>query len=190
MTGNVTASLHIVGLTDRCVQCVTLTSTAEPFWLPRGTHVRWAAPPAVGQQIDAHIPHWLCLKHRQLAGDEASEAKRTHQRPLTAQTERNETMADREQSGALSRNDKKSKPAHPDYQGDIVIAGRKYWLSGWVKDGKDGKKFLSLAATPAEEKNGSAARRSAPVDDDSKTSYGAKRTRELDDLEFSGATYD
>jgi hypothetical protein len=78
MTGNVTASLHIVGLTDRCVQCVTLTSTAEPFWLPRGTHVRWAAPPAVGQQIDAHIPHWLCLKHRQLAGDEASEAKRTH----------------------------------------------------------------------------------------------------------------
>jgi hypothetical protein len=98
----------------------------------------------------------------------------------------NTTMADRDMSGSLSKNLKKEKPSHPDYRGDIVIDGQKYWLSGWVKDGKDGKKFLSLAATPAEENNGSAARRPAPVDDDSKTSCGTKRTRELDDLEFSG----
>jgi len=95
-------------------------------------------------------------------------------------------MADRDMSGSLSKNLKKEKPSHPDYRGDIVIDGQKYWLSCCVKDGKDGKKFLSLAATPAEEKNGSAARRPAPVDDDSKTSCGTKRTRELDDLEFSG----
>jgi hypothetical protein len=53
--------------------------------------------------------------------------------------------------GALFRNDKKERPSHPDYRGDITIEGRKFWLSGWIKEGKNGK-FLSLSARPADEK--------------------------------------
>ena len=67
-------------------------------------------------------------------------------------------------SGTLSKNEKKSTPAHPDYRGDIVINNKKFLLSGWIKEGREGKKFLSLAATPADEKNG--ARKPAPVDDE------------------------
>jgi hypothetical protein len=37
--------------------------------------------------------------------------------------------------------------------GSVLIDGRKYWLNGWVKDGRDGKKFLSLSVRPAEQAN-------------------------------------
>ena len=35
--------------------------------------------------------------------------------------------------------------------GDITIEGRKFWLSGWIKEGARGK-FLSISARPADEK--------------------------------------
>jgi hypothetical protein len=58
---------------------------------------------------------------------------------------------DRDMSGALFRNDRKEKPTHADYRGDVLIEGRKYWLSGWIKETRDGKKFLSLSVRSAEE---------------------------------------
>ena len=72
---------------------------------------------------------------------------------------------DRDMTGSLSRNERKEKPSHSDYTGSILIEGRKYWLSGWVKQGNGGKKFLSLSARLAEE---TAERKPAPaaVDDD------------------------
>jgi hypothetical protein len=57
----------------------------------------------------------------------------------------------RDLSGTLSKNTRKEKPSHADYTGSVMIDGRKYWLNGWVKDGRDGKKFLSLSVGPAEQ---------------------------------------
>jgi hypothetical protein len=55
-------------------------------------------------------------------------------------------------SGALFRNTKKEegRPNSPDYTGDLLIAGIRYTLAGWIKESKRGK-FLSLAVKPDEE---------------------------------------
>ncbi len=58
---------------------------------------------------------------------------------------------DRDMSGALFKNDRKEKPSHPDYRGDITVHGRKFWLNGWIKEGQKGK-FLSLSVRPTEER--------------------------------------
>jgi hypothetical protein len=55
----------------------------------------------------------------------------------------------REGSGALFKNDKQGNEAWADYQGDIMIGGKQYWLSAWIKGGDGGKpKFMSLSAKP------------------------------------------
>jgi hypothetical protein len=55
----------------------------------------------------------------------------------------------RDGSGSLFKNDRKEQPNHADYRGDILIDGQEYWLSAWIKEGKNGK-FMSLAAKPKE----------------------------------------
>ena len=57
---------------------------------------------------------------------------------------------DNELSGVLFKNDKKATPKHPDYRGEAQIEGTAYWLSAWVKEAKDGRKYLSLAFTVKE----------------------------------------
>ena len=56
----------------------------------------------------------------------------------------------RDNSGTLSRNDRKSQPNHPDHRGSCIIDGVEYWISAWVKDGRNGK-FFSLAFQPKDE---------------------------------------
>ncbi|HEY1244176.1 MAG TPA: hypothetical protein VGF29_05025 [Hyphomicrobiaceae bacterium] len=52
--------------------------------------------------------------------------------------------------GALFRNDKKERDAHPDYTGSAEVNGRKFWLSAWIRTSeKTGKKYMSLAFRPA-----------------------------------------
>lgn len=71
------------------------------------------------------------------------------------------TQYDNSNSGLLSRNDRKEQPNHPDFKGQINVAGVDYWLSGWVKERKDGSgKFFSLSVTP---KDAPAAPRQAPA---------------------------
>jgi hypothetical protein len=58
----------------------------------------------------------------------------------------------RDMSGTLSKNTRKEKPSHSDYTGSILVNGEKFWLNGWIKDGKGGTKFLSPSVRPTEER--------------------------------------
>jgi len=51
---------------------------------------------------------------------------------------------DKNNKGSISKNEKKTQPNHKDYSGSALIDGQEYWISGWIKDGRNGK-FLSLA---------------------------------------------
>ena len=53
-------------------------------------------------------------------------------------------MADyemKDKTFALFRNEKKEKETQPDYQGDIMIEGKKFRLSAWLNETKGGKKI-------------------------------------------------
>jgi len=52
----------------------------------------------------------------------------------------------RDNSGALFKNTRKTQQNHPDYRGDIMVAGVQYDLSAWLKQGTKGT-FMSLAVT-------------------------------------------
>lgn len=54
------------------------------------------------------------------------------------------TDYDNTNRGTLGKNNRKEKDSHPDYSGQINVDGHDYWLSGWLKEGKNGK-FFSLS---------------------------------------------
>ena len=64
---------------------------------------------------------------------------------------RNRTAESRTGRGALFKNDRCTKDAHPHYRGDCTIDGVKYWVSAWIRDGKAGGKYMSLAFRLADE---------------------------------------
>jgi len=53
-------------------------------------------------------------------------------------------------TGVLFKNSKADKENSPAYRGDINVDGTDYWIAAWLKDTKDGKKYMSLAVTPKE----------------------------------------
>jgi hypothetical protein len=131
--------LSVLALTDSGVRCTT--GEGEAFWLPKSS-VRWHSPPTTGKTVSATIPAWLAEKHRQLVGDEKFDVAREIAKP--PEPARSDG---RDMSGALFRNQRKEEGSkQPDYNGDVTIAGTKYRLAGWVKEGKAGK-FLRIAVS-------------------------------------------
>lgn len=55
------------------------------------------------------------------------------------------TYEKRPDTGTIAKSRNKTKDTHADYSGQINVAGVDYWLSGWLKTGPSGDKFLSLA---------------------------------------------
>ncbi len=66
---------------------------------------------------------------------------------------------DNTNSGLLAKNDKQGNESRPDYRGSINVDGREYWLSAWIKQGRDGtklagQKYMSLSVKPKDEQSG------------------------------------
>ena len=60
----------------------------------------------------------------------------------------------KDNQGALFKNERKEQDTHADYNGSIRVDGHDYWLNAWVKEGAKGK-FFSLSV---KRKDGTAAR--------------------------------
>lgn len=57
----------------------------------------------------------------------------------------------KENSGALFKNNDKTKETQPDFRGNITIDGKDYQLSAWKNiSKKDGKPYLSIQASTKE----------------------------------------
>lgn len=55
----------------------------------------------------------------------------------------------RPNSGSLFRNDRKEEDNHPDHTGTCLIDGTEYYISAWVKEGRNGgRKYFSLSFKP------------------------------------------
>lgn len=65
--------------------------------------------------------------------------------------------------GTLFKNDKRTTDKHPDYTGKINVGGTEFRLAAWIRVGKNGSKFMSLAVSESQEQ-GATTRASAPVD--------------------------
>jgi hypothetical protein len=48
-------------------------------------------------------------------------------------------------SGTLFSNYTKREDRQPDYKGEVLIEGKRYWISGWLRKDKNGRPWLSLA---------------------------------------------
>lgn len=53
----------------------------------------------------------------------------------------------KDNSGIMFVNDRKTESKHPDRTGNCMIEGREFWVSGWVKQGAKGP-FLTLSFKP------------------------------------------
>jgi hypothetical protein len=57
---------------------------------------------------------------------------------------------DNELQGALFRNDKKVKETDKDFQGEVTVEGKEYWISSWINESAKGRKYFKLSLTPKE----------------------------------------
>jgi len=68
--------------------------------------------------------------------------------------------------GVLFRNDKKESEKHPDFTGSIDVGGVDHYLSAWVKESKQGKKFFSISIKPKNDVAAPAIQKAKEIVDD------------------------
>lgn len=54
----------------------------------------------------------------------------------------------RDNAGVLFRNKRKKTENHPDFQGEGLIGGREWYISGWARESAQGNRYTSLAFKP------------------------------------------
>jgi uncharacterized protein (DUF736 family) len=54
-------------------------------------------------------------------------------------------MENKNNSGAIFKNSKKTTDKQPDYQGTVNVNGKEMQVSLWVKESKNGNKYFSAA---------------------------------------------
>jgi hypothetical protein len=117
------------------------------------------------------------------------------------------TTYDRTNSGLLTKNDKGGNESRPDYRGSINVAGVEYWLSAWIKEGREGtklegQKYMSLSVQPKDAQPGYApapapvaapaptsARRPSQAEQDARA-IAERRAREAAPRPVSGTGFD
>ena len=57
----------------------------------------------------------------------------------------------KDNSGALFKNDKREKDTHPHMKGTITVAGVEYWISAWTNTSEKGVRYQALSVTPKED---------------------------------------
>ena len=57
----------------------------------------------------------------------------------------------KDNSGALFKNEKKETDSHPDYKGSAMIDGSDYWVSGWINVSNAGTKYMKFSYSPKEQ---------------------------------------
>lgn len=91
----------------------------------------------------------------------------------------------RDMSGSMFENDRKTEDRHPDFKGSCMVAGVEYWVSAWDKVGASGKPYTSLAFTKKEPKPDAQPEPqrapAASVDKPGATSKGAKAIMDMED---------
>ena len=50
-------------------------------------------------------------------------------------------------TGVLFKNERKTKDGQPDYQGSLTVNGKQVQLGGWLNTAKSGKKYMSLSVS-------------------------------------------
>jgi hypothetical protein len=75
------------------------------------------------------------------------------------------TQYDNRNRGALFKNAEKQDPKHADYNGNINVDGVEYWLNAWIRESKNGTKYLSVSVKAKRERGVAKSSADVPFDD-------------------------
>lgn len=71
----------------------------------------------------------------------------------------------KEGDGILFKSKEKKSDRSPDYWGEVLINGQLYKLAGWIKDTKNGGKFIAMKASLPDDQPAPQAHSTAAADD-------------------------
>jgi hypothetical protein len=68
--------------------------------------------------------------------------------PVWRQQEKTMAFEQKDNTGAIFVNDRKTEDTHPDRTGTVMVGGKLYYANGWLKKAKDGRTYLFLSFKP------------------------------------------